>query len=286
MARTTSIITARIGEGGRQSGNQVLRIKQLLRLNGFKDVAADDHWDKYASRALVKFRERTRSSMNFELMDGWESRRDDAAYVTPNDPLLFELAYQAGVLIRLEPPLGGADAFLDVHEWLVKKRTGFDTKRVLFGWDGLPSWAVLMTLGKDNGEHEFGMSATKPLELNCTLYANLMMSVWLQGNVHSAPFEPGIAESGGAKHLAVFRYHYKLRGSYASVGDVTKFTDPYPNQLFCIEAGNQVSHMALLLNDEVFQCNIWPFGCSRQPLERFIKLHPLGWISGPAPGRP
>jgi hypothetical protein len=188
-------------------------------------------------------------------------------------------------MIRLVPPLGGADAFEDVHEWLVKRRTGFDFNRVVFGWDGLPSWAIVMSLGDKEGEYEFGMHSSKPLELNCTLYANLMMSVWLQGNVHSAPFSAGIGESGGSKHLSVFRYHYKLLGQYASADDVRRFTERHPDQLFCIEAGEQVGHMALLLNDEVFQCNIMPFGCTRRPLKDFLRTHPAGWMSGPAPVR-
>ena len=285
MPQTIRIITGRVGEGGAQSGLEVKRVKQLLRLNGYDDVTTTDRWDQAAARALISFKRKASEGSVFPLAEGWDSRRDGAAYLTPKDPMLFELAYRAGVLIRLVPPLGGADAFLDVHKWLVDRRTGFDTRRVLFGWDGLPSWAVLMTLGEKLGAYEFAMSAHKPLELNCTLYANLMMSVWHQGNVHSVPFEASIAESGGNKHLSVYRYSYKLLGSYSSVADVAKHTAKQSDRLFCIEAGNQVSHMALLLDGEVFQCNLMPFGCSRQPLEKFVRYHPVGWVSGPGPRR-
>jgi hypothetical protein len=92
MPPTISILKGRVGEGGAQFGNEVKRIKQLLRLNGF-DLTDDDRWDKKAVNALIGFREKMFGVMTFPIMDGMDSRRDGSAYITPRDPILFELAF-------------------------------------------------------------------------------------------------------------------------------------------------------------------------------------------------
>jgi hypothetical protein len=289
MARTFRIIDSTVGKGGHQFGPNVLRVKQLLKLNGLM-VTAGDHWDRTTETALLDFRQKLFGETPFAMVDSYRNEPLRAS-IPRNDMVLFELAYRANVLIRLCPPRSGADALTDVHDWLVKRETGFGWNRVAWGVEGMPTWAVVTSFEEDKpiAKQFYGFefpSTEAPLALNCTVYANLMMSVWLHGNVHQPPFSAGVAESGLDKHLSVSRYGYKLLGEYKSVADITKHTAKNPSQLFCVEAGNFVGHMALLLDGEVFQCNIGKPACTRTPLERFVRGHPSGWISGPAPARP
>jgi hypothetical protein len=291
MARTFRIISGTVGKAGQQFGPDVQRVKQLLALNGLK-VTNDDRWDWTAQRALLDFRQRVFGETPFAMVEDTDPNEPNRPSITPRDMVLFELAYRANVLIRLCPPRSGADAVNDVHDWLVGHETHFAAGRVVWGLDRLPNWAVVtsMRIWKPLSQQFYGFEFKigGPLALDCTLYANLMMSVWLSGGVHKPPFTAGIGDSGDDHHLAVERYGYRLIGKYSSVSDITEHTAKYPNRLFCIEVGDDVSHMALLLNNQVLQCNIKPPGCTRTTLEHFFKYphHDKGWISGPAPARP
>jgi len=290
MARTFRIISGTVGKAGQQFGPDVQRVKQLLALNGLK-VTKDDRWDWTAEGALLDFRRRMFGETPFAMVEDTDPNEPNRPSISPKDMVLFELAYRANVLIRLCPPRAGADAVNDVHDWLAKRDTGFGWNRVAWGLEGMPNWAVVTSFEADKpiAKQFYGFefpTIEKTLALNCTVYANLMMSVWLHGNVHQPPFSAGVAESGLDKHLAVERYGYKLLGKYKSVEDITKHTAQAPSRLFCVEAGDFVGHMAVLLNRDVLQCNLGSPACTRTSLEHFVRGHTEGWVSGPAPARP
>src|SRR6516164_5870937 len=111
MSSMFSIINHRVGEGGARHGPDVLRLNQLLRLNGCDGAKRrpriDAHkmiWDKASERALVDFRER---QISFTMLMHDDSLlrpgQNDQPFIMPHDRILFDLALGAGVLIRLAP---------------------------------------------------------------------------------------------------------------------------------------------------------------------------------------
>ena len=289
MTSTFQIITRRTGDGGVVSGIHVKRIQQLLKLNGFPALQVRGIWDKPSRNALLVFRERLdRSNPSaFMFIDSQGDQPDaDRPYLTPRDPVLFELAYGAKVLIRLGGGWNrGSMALDDVHDWCVNHSVGFAFGRAVWGLDGYPTWAIVTNTSKE-GLYEFAMDSNRRA-LNCTLYANLMMSVWAHGNAHRGPFAAGIAESGGEKHLAQARYNYPKVGLLNTAEEIMAETRKHPGRLYCIEAANDsgsVHHIALLFNGQVYECNVWPrVGCMKRPLGDWLSTHTPAWLLGPSP---
>jgi hypothetical protein len=292
MSATFEIISHRVGEGGIKHGLQVQRIQQLLRLNGYRISHINGKWTSETSDALVMF-QKALSDMNTDMFM-CDSRlpalcKEPRPYVVPHDSFLFELAYGAGVLIPLCPfgrifrgpggIYGGRGAFERVHEWCQDKRNkvGFDLspERAVWGLKNYMMWGIVTFA---NAFH-----LKQPRALNCTLYANLMLSVWRQGNAHAAPFSARVADTGGANHLAG-RYGYPLKGTYTGPDDVKSVVHLSPARLYCLEPGSSgVGHEALLVGGRIYESNFG--GCSSYPLEAWLgsSWHSKGWISGPSP---
>jgi hypothetical protein len=290
MSRVFHIISHTVGKAGHQRGPDVQRVKELLALNGYP-TTKNDHWDASAERGLLDFRRRLFGETPFAMIEDADPNEPNRASITPNDMVLFELAYRAKVLIRLCPTMHGEEAIKSVHDWLAERDTEFSFARVVWGLAGMRQWAIVTTMlyGKKLSEQYYGFQRdTHPvLSLNCTLYANLMMSVWLNGGVHDAPFAAGISESGEGQHLAVTRYKYKLLGEYDGWDSVQELTKGHPNRLFCLDVGDDGHHIALLLNGMVLECNAGyeAKACHRIPGRDFFskKGHEKGTICGPAP---
>src|SRR5262249_836727 len=147
-------------------------------------------------------------------------------YVLPHDSLLFELAYRAKVLIRLSA--GGnvyrhGIAFEDVHSWCEERAIQFDMRnRVVWGLDRYLTWAIVTKRNDDFKTEDFETQA--PLALNCTLYANLMMSVWKQGNAHRWPFSASVKTAGTGPHFANDRYGYPIAGEFSDASEIRELT--------------------------------------------------------------
>ena len=89
-----------------------------------------------------------------------------------------------------------------------------------------------------------------PSVLNCSTYANLMMSVWRRGNCHAAPYQPGVGSSG-EKSFAPVRYNYPVLNDGEPIRGATNILlaieKPDPNGLYCLQTstgGGTVGHMA------------------------------------------
>jgi hypothetical protein len=275
MSATFNIVSHRVGEGGTKHGVEVQRIQQLLRLNG-KNVSCQGAWNSETSDALIEFQ---RSLSNPSRLFFLEQDSPQRPYVVPEDAFLLDLAIGANVLIRLGYGYRRGLALLETHEWCVKARVKFDDKsgRQAWGLTNYPMWAVVTQSDPPL------FNTNEPLALDCTVYANLMMSVWNTGSAHHTPFNSNVKASGGTIHLAVDRYGYGAAARYDSADDIRSATRKHPDRLYCLEAGEQVGHMALLYQDTVYQCNVFPFGCTSSSLEKFVAFHPEGWISGPSP---
>ena len=138
----------------------MLRIQQLLQLNGFK-IQADGIWHSGVTDALVRFQRKVRSPTELYFDDNAGTARKSIApnfgvnsgpeprWIDPNDGLLFELAYRAGVLIRLAA--GGSIwrhgiAFEYVHRWCEEQHIPFSMDwarpHAVWGFAGYPTWAI------------------------------------------------------------------------------------------------------------------------------------------------
>lgn len=283
MSATFRILDHQVGEGGLKHGVEVQRIQQLLYLNGFK-IRTNGIWHSETTDALVKFREKIQNPTEAYFTESIEVPKK---FVTPHDPILFELAYGAKVLIRLAP--GGniyrhAMAFEDVHGWCVDQKIKFDMRnRAVWGLDRYLNWAIVTEKSDEFGKAAFDIE--RPRVLNCTLYANLMMSVWKQGNAHRHPFSADVSEAGGGNHFANQRYHYPLVGQFSSADDIRNLTRKHPYQLYCLEYGQTwVGHLGLLYNSRVYECNVGPTSDVHSvTLDHWVMTHPDGWVLGPAP---
>jgi len=282
MSSTFRILHHGVGEGARRHGIEVKRIQQLLQPNGFR-TEASGVWHSGTTDALVRFQDKIRDpNAVFSGFDPGYVRRS----LAPNDRLLFELAYGAHVLIRLSA--GGkvwrhALAFEDVHQWCEEQHIGFDmNRRAVWGFDGYPTWAIMT---ESDGDLNALFDTKTPRALNCTLYANLMMSVWKQGNAHRRPFMASVKEAGGLSHFAQNRYGYPLLGKFESVEDIRKLTNPHPHGLYCVESGKiRVNHLGLLYKDRVYECNLSPTrDVHSVTLDFWAAAHPWGFVLGPAP---
>ena len=281
MASTFKIISHTVGEKGVTRGVEVLRVQQLLKLNKF-EVPCNGFWGPKTRDALQAFQERLRAKEGFMAVEhGFAT--PVRPYLLPDDATLFELAYGAGVLIRLAPGLRGEMAFQDVHDWYVSHQAGFNWDQAVWGLHNYIMWAVV-TGFDENRSHSF--NRYDPLGLNCTLYANLMMAVWQRGNIHGPPFRAGVAQSGGAHHFAVERYRYPNL-TRCQNERALRAAARHADQLYCLEAGDWVGHMALLLRGTVYECNVFNVRGSyvtSMPLADWCDKHAdATWVSGPAP---
>jgi len=282
MSATFKIIRHhRVGEGGSKSGTDVKRLQQLLWLNNHK-IRCNGVWHSETSDALVDFQRKLLSpteqlfmcdGLNVPDVCGFSPR----PYVLPDDTFLLHMALGAGVLLPLAYGSHGARAFALVHDSCEDKNVEFDMDptRAVWGLADYPAWAVSTV--------DDAFDTSRPLALNCTLYANLMMSVWRRGNAHGSPFRANVSASGGSDHLARDRYGYPLMGQFKTAHEIRQIAHRHAGRLFCLEAYEDVGHMALLFRDSVYECNIFPYGCTSSPLEQWVPAHSPVWVSGPSP---
>lgn len=260
IGATFPIISERVGEGCATRGKDVKRIKQLLQLAKFlkNDRDGEDVWGKDAAKALMDF---------FTACQVGPVN----AYIEPKDPYdrLFTLALTAGVLIPL--PLGlrsiSAVSILYEHCRTAGYRYGWKEpsgeihnggSRIIWGFANRPGWAIstVNVLGQ-----QF-FSSTIPVTLNCTSFANLMMSVWCQGNAHSTPYDAS-QMVGGYDPLG-------LRYNMHPIDDGKMIFDGYCVDLETLKQSAQkdrlyhfascnndgfITHDMVLLNGYVYECN-------------------------------
>jgi hypothetical protein len=107
----------------------------------------------------------------------------------------------------------------------------------------------------------------------------------LQGNIHAAPYSPNVSKSGNDHHLAHERYKYPLVGLMESFEAVKAQVQKHPQRLYCLEAGEDIWHMALLYNGRAFEYNVGKaHNCHSRSLKDWMESKGKAWLSGPSPG--
>jgi hypothetical protein len=289
MAATFGILNQPVGDFPRLDANDVKRIQQLLFCTGFWGVEANGAWDFETKKAFGKFQQKQWSpSAQFFLCDSSPALCDPRNNVRPGDTLLFDLAFKAGVLIPLAPLMlpqparvnRGSIAFLNLHEWCKANVTFTWSNHALWGLQGYRNWAIVTS------DDPARFDIVQPRALNCTLYANLMMSMWHQGHVHGLPFDASLKKVGHEAGFLGKRYHYDSTKEYASLNDIASFTKKHPDRLYCLEPSglaDNIGHEALLFRGRIYECTPGK-NCRDIPLkEWFVGSHTTGQISGPSP---
>jgi len=108
-------------------------------------------------------------------------------------------------------------------------------------------WAIVTTHHPDTHRHSFNVP--DPLALNCSLYANFMMAVWARGGTSTARHTGRKSAVRGDHHLAVECYRYQRLvkcETLAAIRTAARRAD----RLYCLEPGDLVWHMVLLLGSD------------------------------------
>ena len=303
MARgTLTLITRKTGEGGKATkGLEVMRFKQMLYMAGYKTVGLPNYeWDKNTTTAWMQYQE--------EFCQGPRK-----TYIDALDPenKLTNLAWLAGVLVPLANETGarGMKAQFETMQMLgvpyswAKHGTG-----ALMTWglrlNGNVSWAICTRPGGNVGGAILDMKM--PRSSNCTSMANLLMSIWVGGNLHHAKYRADqIAGGDKPENNLARRYDYwPLKGSpkpafgyaarpglYTSVEEIEADTKPGVLYHFgmCDGWNGNITHDTVLLDGEVYECNLGrgSKACYKTPLAQRWKRMQTGdkkkvvIISGP-----
>lgn len=263
---TYSIVTKNIGSGGVIHGKEVSRIQQLLRLAGFlrTSLASDGTWDQTTAQAWLDFQKNIMP--NQPTVPFVEPRPAYGQWVDR----LAVLALKAKVLIPLPTLYRKADAIKWFFDYCrqMKYEYGWEQgslikSRTIWGFAGRPKWAIVTADGKAFGlADRYCFPPNNPIYLNCTSFANLMMSIWLSGNAHESPYDA--SQMVGNDVALGWRYKMKalddgkmmVDGYCYDIETIKRMTKP--DKLYHIASsddnGNML-HDTVLYNGEVYECN-------------------------------
>jgi len=258
------IISGKVGfvDGGITGGFDVLRVKQLLRLNGYRNVPMSFAWDRVAEAALMDFQRRHRRAQRPALQI--------KPYVDPigfgTDMTLYFLAWYAGVLLNL-PQTKGASAFTQLHRHIQQR-----SRRSRKVWKASAAYTlarphhnvaitysyITNTRSKYYGTKYFDI--TSPIVFSCITYANLMMAAWSAPYAGGARFRPDCTGKSARNSLAKTRYKYKHRGWFKRRQDVeavlrrdARRRRGWPGSLYALARIS--GHCLLLYNGRIYECS-------------------------------
>ena len=196
MAASRTLIDSRVGDAGLKNGSEARAVQELLVAAGANDPNISGTWGNACNKALNAAQER--------------HHRPTRNYVEPDDDILLDLCNDAGILI---PVNGGKDITGVKHldAWAWDKRVTYEPgaekglgTRAFYGlkFQGKEQYAIQRNKGWKAG----------PINLNCTTWVNLLLSIYLQGNAHSSPYDGdcGLYGATSTNHIARERYLYTL----------------------------------------------------------------------------
>ncbi len=254
MPATRTLIDSRVGDGGAKNGSDARGVQDLLVAAGAKDPNISGMWGNACNKALNAAQER--------------HGRPIRNYVEPDDHILLDLCKDADILVPLD---GGKDITgvnrLDMWAWdkCVAYEPGAEKglgTRAFYGltFQGKQDYVIERNQGWKAG----------PVNFNCTTWANLLLSVYLQGHAHNSPYDADCSKYGATStnHIARERYNYTLvrrpipgksgTENWFEVNSeqIVEYTNL--NTMYQIEVakGSQggVTHMVLMYNYVVYEC--------------------------------
>lgn len=264
-------------------------VQQLLSAAGYVNVGTPDgRWGKTNTATDSH----TAGALRTFLQRNGTPDQVNALTLEANDDLLLEMAREACLIIPLTGKKG-MDGVKATHQWLKAQgfnynegaqRTPPEGNRALWGVLDHPE-AVVQT-------RQGAFSHASPIELDCTTYVNLMLSVYLYGDAHTN-YNAHLDSYVDDKHLCKDFYglplltrgteHFFLsddrRGALREVAirtaaQIAEATSTAPTSLYVIELGGaaqgRVSHMALLHQGTVYECTTQHPACVDSSLQDFV----------------
>jgi hypothetical protein len=262
------VLTDRVGPGGQLTGIQVQRVQELLKLAGYftGEPSKTRKWDQASSDAMTAFQK------DFGR-ENYQTSINDYIEPDPRGHKLQALAWKAGVVSWVPSYCRGKPAVLALYEtlrqqkipygWTQNGKKHHGGSRMVWGWEDYPQLVVYTTAGSNPDDLHF--RTDYPKTLNCTSFANLMLSVWVRGDAHGAPY---IANQGvGAMNPLGKRYNMppvpggidvdKSGGVFSNFDKLKKRLQPgkmYHIALYTKGVG--ITHDMVLLDDTIYQCNL------------------------------
>jgi hypothetical protein len=257
MPATHPIITKRVGEGGTAGFGDIKRIQQLLARAGFlQKNQITGSWGKAGGASATAWND-------FQLSKGWVPK----PYVDPVDAedRLAYLASAACVLLWMPDYLRSLSAITVLTDFAIacKIPYGWGDKygegtRSIYGFEGR-SWAMVFLEGS-----YFDVGAADARSFNCCAFANVLLSVWMQGNIHAAPYNASQAVGGDGTQLGTRYGMPEIKNSKGAMGisslDELKSVmtaDRIYHMALCRDStGTFTKHDVIVVNNTVFQSNI------------------------------
>jgi len=285
---TIEFTEKKVGAGCDNIRRDVETVQQLLQAAGELSAAgAAGGWGPKSTAALQSFRDKY----------GTGTQRT-AQCLESNDELLLLMAQKANLVTPLSgfPGMAGVR---DTHNWLVQNQIKYNEgaqygrgNRALWGVRGRPAFVVETISGG------FGPAR---IEMDCTIYVNLMVSIYLKGDAHSDVYVADCGKFGGttANHLARERYGFPLvrreaggqsLNYFSTTAEIADATKTAPASLYVLEVGEgkqggAVKHMALLSGSTVYECTTGQAGssCISRSLVSFMqsKVGKIVYLFGP-----
>lgn len=291
MPITRKFIGATV-KAGRKKNNDAKAVQQLLIAAGeVVPGGADGDWGNKSATALESFQKK-------HLTDGAKLQ----AWVDPGDHVLLLMAWKANILIPM-PGKAGMEGVLTMHDWFVKNNIKYNP--------GAENGAGNRAIYGVHEDTRYGVQTTSlqymagPVEMDCTTYVNLMLSIYVNGNCHNAPYDAACPFGGvSASHCARDRYSMPLirRTVTSATGtsqvnwfenaeQIATAVAAEPTKLYAIEVGlsgtGAVKHMALLTSGTVYECTTGQSGsaCISRSLADFCaaKTGKIYYLFGPNP---
>jgi peptidoglycan hydrolase-like protein with peptidoglycan-binding domain len=276
MAGTKRFIGESVGVGGKNRDGDVRVLQKLLISAGeFVKGGVDGDWGDGTLSAVQSF-------LKAQTPPG------DKTLIEPGDEILLKIADKAKIIIPLSGGRGvaGIDA---LQKWFADNDINYQAgaengsgNRCIYGVEGHTGYAV-QTEAQDFRKG--------PVQMDCTTYANLMLSVYLYGNAHNAAYDGDCGRVGGVSsfHCARDRYGFPIirrkdkdkAGKEVSVIDfrtadqILAATAQNGAGLYALEpavlGSGFVKHLALLHGTTVYECsNATTPNCIKHPLTEFM----------------
>jgi len=257
--------------GAKNHYSDVLTVQCLLIAAGIPvEGGSDGLWGGNTATALAKFQEKWSDDVGQEFGLP-KAGKEKLTLLQPDDDWLLRMAAAAQILIPMpaQKDITGLNA---LHEWFRKKNLKYEPKVEYTGSQSRSFWAVK---ARPNLAVQLQLATPHlvnagPVRINCTTYANMMLSVFLFGSLANACYKPAVGNIGAisAEHLSKSRYGFSLimretekdgtktEVNYFATSDqiCEKAAD---GKLYSMEIGSGprggVGHHALLYGDSVYQ---------------------------------
>jgi peptidoglycan hydrolase-like protein with peptidoglycan-binding domain len=276
MAGTKKFIKASVGVRGTNNREDVRTLQQLLIAAGVAvKGGADGGWGDNTLAALREFLKAQTPPIEKTLIE-------------PASDIPLKIAAKASILIPL-PGLPGIAGVEKLHQWFVANNIQYQAgaengegNRCVYGVDGQTGYAVQT----EAREYRKG-----PIQMDCTTYTNLMLSVYLYGNAHNTAYDGDCAKVGGTSsfHCARDRYGFKIVSrrdkdklgkdvtltDFRTAEQITTAVKENGGGMYALEpailGSGAVKHLALLHSENVYECtNAFSLNCIKHSLTEFM----------------